>query len=232
MVNSKKYRVQITLTEEMLGTKPLQSDIFGEYVNKAPDEAAAAEENKAAELAEEIAIDKVERSTTVFHRLDSPEKEPYIWDYQMKGFFKEACGALRNIQGSVSSKLKSYRTRIDNIVFVWPRQILLVNESYEREDDGTIKLGVCDRPLRVLTQQGPRVTLARSLIVPAGTMLEFDVQILEDTMMWGKQLSPAQKENLTDIALLREWLDYGALKGLGQWRNSGKGRFLYTAEAR
>lgn len=24
-----------------------------------------------------------------------------------------------------------------------------------------------------------------------------------------------------------EWLDYGKLRGLGQWRNSGKGRFEY-----
>lgn len=24
-----------------------------------------------------------------------------------------------------------------------------------------------------------------------------------------------------------EWLDYGKLRGLGQWRNSGKGRFTY-----
>jgi len=24
-----------------------------------------------------------------------------------------------------------------------------------------------------------------------------------------------------------EWLNYGALRGIGQWRNSGKGRFSY-----
>lgn len=26
---------------------------------------------------------------------------------------------------------------------------------------------------------------------------------------------------------VREWLDYGVLRGIGQWRNSGKGRFTY-----
>lgn len=26
---------------------------------------------------------------------------------------------------------------------------------------------------------------------------------------------------------VREWLDYGALRGFGQWRNSGKGRFTW-----
>lgn len=24
-----------------------------------------------------------------------------------------------------------------------------------------------------------------------------------------------------------EWLNYGAMRGIGQWRNSGKGRFTY-----
>ena len=31
------------------------------------------------------------------------------------------------------------------------------------------------------------------------------------------------------LPLVKEWLDYGALHGTGQWRNSGKGRFVYTA---
>lgn len=26
---------------------------------------------------------------------------------------------------------------------------------------------------------------------------------------------------------VREWLDYGVFSGIGQWRNSGKGRFTY-----
>ena len=26
------------------------------------------------------------------------------------------------------------------------------------------------------------------------------------------------------VTLVEEWLDYWALRGLGQWRNSGKGR--------
>ena len=30
-----------------------------------------------------------------------------------------------------------------------------------------------------------------------------------------------------DEALVREWLDYGAYSGIGQWRNSGKGRFTW-----
>ena len=28
-------------------------------------------------------------------------------------------------------------------------------------------------------------------------------------------------------AVLQEWLNYGRLRGLGQWRNSGKGRYTF-----
>lgn len=230
MFKQTQLKVEIQLIEEMLGTKPLQADIFSEYVNKAPNGEKAKEENEAAEITEEIAVDKIERSTTVFHRLNTPTQEPYLWDYQIKGFFKEACGVLRNVPGTVSSKVKSYRSRIDNIIFCWPRQILLANDSYELDENGVIKLGVCDRPLRVVTQQGPRVTLARSITVPAGTTLTFEVQILEDNAIWGKKLTDKEKEKLTYKALITEWLNYGSLKGLGQWRNSGKGRFRFTCD--
>jgi hypothetical protein len=29
------------------------------------------------------------------------------------------------------------------------------------------------------------------------------------------------------VPYVEEWLDYGCLRGLGQWRNSGKGRFFW-----
>lgn len=46
--------------------------------------------------------------------------------------------------------------------------------------------------------------------IAAGAVLEFSVLVMADELM------PAVKE----------WLSYGKLRGLGQWRNSGKGRFL------
>lgn len=35
-----------------------------------------------------------------------------------------------------------------------------------------------------------------------------------------------------DAETVREWLDYGALRGLFQWRNSGKGRFEWKEVAK
>ena len=31
----------------------------------------------------------------------------------------------------------------------------------------------------------------------------------------------------SDMKMVREMLDYGILRGFGQWRNSGKGRFVW-----
>ena len=63
------------------------------------------------------------------------------------------------------------------------------------------------------TAQGECVSLANSEEIPAGSTCEFDVTLLDDS----------------HEKAVREWLDYGQLRGIGQWRNSGKGRFTYIA---
>lgn len=57
------------------------------------------------------------------------------------------------------------------------------------------------------------MSLVNSEGIPAGSTCEFDVILLDDS----------------HEKVVREWLDYGILRGIGQWRNSGKGRFTYTA---
>lgn len=71
------------------------------------------------------------------------------------------------------------------------------------------EIGNCQRPLRASTAQGERVALANSESCPAGTIIEFTIMCMVDELM----------NNVI------EWLDYGKLNGIGQWHNSGKGRF-------
>lgn len=75
--------------------------------------------------------------------------------------------------------------------------------------------GRCERPLRASSASGERVALAASETVPAGTVLEFSILVM----------------NPKDAETVREWLDYGRLRGLFQWRNSGKGRFEWEEVA-
>ena len=39
--------------------------------------------------------------------------------------------------------------------------------------------------------------------------------------------TPYQLSHYVSVSVCREWLDYGRVRGIGQWRNSGKGRFTW-----
>lgn len=142
----------------------------------------------------------IDKGTTVFHR--DEEGWPIVFDYHWKGYFKDAAGALRRVPGTKCSKVKAFKKEIDGLLFVQPRQIRLQLSG---------DMGDCQRPLRAATPQGERVALAHSETVPAGTTMEFEIMCLTEDM----------------YQLAKECLDYGALRGFGQWRNSGKGRFVW-----
>ena len=193
-----KVHVKLTFTDDLLGTSSGNPELHREFIaSKAPD-AAKMEEEVAA-----IGVDAVEeKSMTVFPKL--ADGTPYLWDYQIRGFFKEICGAMRGIPGTKSSKVKAYKKKVDNTIFVEPREIPLNLHG--------MKIADCQRPLRASTMQGERIALANSEVCPQGTTCEFDVLCMVDE----------------DADMLREWLEYGKYKGIGQWRNSGKGRFEFT----
>lgn len=192
----KELKVRITFTEELLGTANSDKDIHSEFIaSKAPDAPSREEEVEA------VGVDEVERKEmTIFPR--NTDGQPIMWDYQIKGFFKDTCGALRKVTGTESSKIKAFKKEIDGLIFPEPRQIVI-------KFDG--KMGTCQRPLRASTAQGERIALANSETIPAGATIEFTVKCLLDS----------------HIKAVKEWLDYGAFKGMGQWRNSGKGRFTW-----
>ena len=192
----KELKVRCTLTDEALGTTPADPKIHETYVaGKAPD-AETMEEEIAAAGVEEV----MEKSMTIFPKL--PDGTPFIWDYQLRGFFKDAIGMLRRVEGMKCAKLKNYKKVVDGLLFVAERQVpFRVNG----------KIGDCQRPLRAETLQGPRTAIAHSETIPAGSSFEFTIQLLD--------------AGLEDA--VRECLDYGALRGIAQWRNAGKGRFTW-----
>jgi hypothetical protein len=192
----KELKVKITFTDELLGTASGDPELHETYIaSKAPDARKMEEEIQA------LGVDEViEKKMTVFPRL--PDGTPFIWDYQIRGFFKAKCSALRKVKDTKSSELKSFKKEVDELIFVTPRQIPL-------RFDGT--MGNCQRPLRASTPQGERVALSNSESVPEGAVCEFAVSCYNDD----------------DIALVSEWLDMGCHNGLGQWRNAGKGRFTW-----
>lgn len=195
-------KVKLTFNTELLGTASSDKDIHKNFIaSKAPN-ATSREEEVAAIGADAV----VEKTATVFPR--DACGMPIVWDYQIKGFFKDACGMLSRASSTASSTLKAYRKIIDGLVFIEEREIpFILPEGGE--------VGRCQRPLRAQTAQGERIALANSETLPAGTTLEFTIETYE---LKGK-------EDLE--ACVKEWLDYGRKRGIGQWRGSGRGRFTW-----
>ena len=192
-------KVKITLLEDMLGTAPNNKKIYTDYLaSKAPEGKDVKDEIDSIE--EPDGIEEM-RQMTVFHR-NPDTNQPIIFDYLVKGFFKNACSAMREVPKSESSKIKAYKKKIDNLVFVSPRMI---------DIDMSGEMTICERPLRAQTAQGERVALSCSESIPAGSTMEIEITTLTDDLM----------------NTVIEWLDYGKLNGLGQWHNSGKGRFSW-----
>lgn len=192
----KEIKVKITFTEPILGTSPANEEIYREFIGSKAEDAATVEDEVAALGAEAVA----DKGMTIFPKLD--DGTPFLYDYQIKGFFKDTCGGLRKVKGTKSEKVKAYKKEIDKLIFPEPRIIPLLFDG---------EIGECQRPLRAQTAQGERVSLAISEEIPAGATCEFTVVCLCDD----------------HEALVREWLDYGKYSGIGQWRNSGRGRFTW-----
>ncbi len=150
---------------------------------------------------EENGIDEVvKQGTTVFPRLS--DGRPFFWDYQIRGMIKDSMGMLKRVPGSKCSAAKAYKKLVDGLIFVQPRKIPIF--TYDKE-------GVCQRPLRTDGPTGSRTALASSETLPAGSVLEFEFVLMD------KAMEP----------YVKECLDYGVFRGLGQWRNSGKGTFTW-----
>src|SRR5262245_3914079 len=199
LVIGSAYRVTLTFTEPVLGTAPRNQEVYSDYIaSRAPTETDTTDE-----LATLVEPEKI---GTAFHR---HQGQPCLFDYHIRGFFKEAASALVRSKdnGLQTTKLKAFRKAVDNLVFVRPRIIPLVLPAGATTDE-------VERPLRAQTAQGERVALARSERAPAGTTATFTVHVLGEV----------------SEAMLTEWLEYAQWKGIGQWRNGGNGTATYTLE--
>ena len=203
---SKKIHVNIYFISPILGSLPAKKEILTEYIqSKAP--------VKTAEIEAEVEYldatdDELKDRVTIFPK--SKSGNVFFFDYVMKGFFKNACHAMREVVGSVSSDLSAYKTKIDNCIFIDQRYLVFkdnaTNEMIPKEE-----LTILQRPLRASTPLGPRTTLSASEMMKPEVHLSMDIDIRD--------------ANLYPYVI--EWLEYGKVNGLGQWHNGGYGRFLF-----
>ncbi len=208
----KKYDLTLTLLEPMLGTAALNPEVFKAHIESKKPEDEQEEEFKTVEAREE-------RGTTGFC-MDA--NGPFIYNYMIKGFLKHAGNKMKDQIG-----IQALGSKITAFVFVKPRRIRFDFDNAESAEDTAKSVGsgakdarisetnglvILERPLRANTPMGPRVALARSEIVPAGTVLKCVLKVLG---------GPIKEKVLLRI------LDYGEFQGLGQWRSADYGSFEY-----
>jgi len=206
-MKTESIHVRATLINEMLGTAAADPAKHLPFVaGKSGDEAKIAEEMAA--LPTLTAEEKIQLSLTTHYR--DEQGNPMIWDYMVRGFLKAALFAQVEfgpiVFGKKKIKISKYNNKrvIDNQVFVFPRKL-----SFKMPENSEIKH--VTRPLRAETMKGERVALATSEAVPAGTTVDFEIRSFEPEL----------------LPMIRDCLEYGQYKGLGQWRNSGCGTFSY-----
>ena len=204
---------KLTGITPILGSRPANPEIHGRFVAaKAASLQKQAEEEAMLPGTPELekALQEVKESgLTVFLR--GSHGEIVIPSYVIKGFFKSAFGTLRDQFGISGPKGK-----VDNLVFVAPEYIQILDGHGEPQTEPD---GLCERSLRAETMQGPRVALQSSEQVIPPWSLTVEITVVEN--------NGTGKSKPVTFHEIEESLDYGRLKGLGQWRNAGYGSFTW-----
>ena len=204
LYESRKYR--LTGLSPILGSQPASEAIRTQFVaSKAPDVVMSEEERELFE-----ADERQTRGLSVFARDPDNNDQVILLDYMVRGFFKAALAALQKQIG-----VKSYKSKVDKYLFVFPRRIPLLRNGqplFEEDDE-------YERPLRADTPKGPRVGLQASERIDTPWSIDIEIRLIAND-------KSAKSEALTWKAV-ETALDYGALSGLGQFRNGSFGTFSW-----
>ena len=211
-INQETRTYRLRGKTSLLGSNPANPEIHSKFVaaKAATLEKTALEEAMlpgTEELAEKLKEVK-EQGLTVFLR--GSHGELVLSSHVIKGFFKAAFQALKDQFGVAAVKGK-----IDNLLFIDPIEFIPIMDG--KGEPQTEPDGYCERPLRAETMQGPRVTLASSEEVAPPWQLKFSVTLIAN--------SGTGKSKAITFEQIEDALTYGKMKGLGQWRNSGRGSF-------
>lgn len=193
--------------ESLLGSISLDNEIFKEHIatkGKTDEEVERAKKDAENVIAPD---DEEQRPVTGFYR-DVETGNLIMKAYQVKGFFKEACKALKDQLG-----IASCVSKVDNFVFIEQSNIPIMRDGeWVQKADSFL-----ERSLRGETARGPRISIAKSEQVEGKWYIDITVSVVEN--------KKTAKSIAMSMNVIEELLMYGKLKGLLQWRNAGHGSF-------
>lgn len=153
------------------------------------------------------------KGTTVFF-WDKTTDRPSIGDHMIYGFLKAAGSAISKTMDRKNGTVlqsDSYTSSLINQHVRCQTPFIVFDQDIARNKDGSP--AYCQRSLRAMTAQGPRISLAKSEVVSAGARLQFKINVMKNSQI--------------DAGVLNTLFEYGQMSGIGQWRNSGKGQFVH-----
>lgn len=230
-----KFKVTQTFLTRVLGTAPADKDVYTKFIAAKKVEAEELRRKFAerhgtpqAEVtgtqAEEVETISEEKGLTVFHN-DLGKKDEfgqdgrglYLYDYQILGQFKEAAEILNEAHG-----IKQVRSKLDNFLKIRPRRAYFVRDG----KPVTAADGRFERPIRVMTMQGPRVSLVSSECLEPGCSVEYVADFLPYLKKGsGKEAKTIDLREFSELVL-----GLGERRGTCQFRNGGFGTFKYVLE--
>ncbi|MBQ8618221.1 MAG: hypothetical protein IJ418_12055 [Clostridia bacterium] len=201
-ITTRKYK--LVGLNRILGAQAANPKVRSEFIASKARELAKGEEETG--MLPEENLDT--KGLTVFLRDDGVL---CLSDYVIKGFLKDAIKSLRD-----ELNIGASDSKVDNYVLVTPSYLRFTKagKPVTAADD------IYERPLRAMTMQGPRVSVTASEIIDKGWQLEFEISLLSN------RATP--KSKALTFEAIEEALNYGAFKGLGQWRNGQNGRFIWA----
>lgn len=195
------YRVTIKL-KNIVGGKPATPELIEKWVaatNKEKSSEKRAEiVNAHLETLGDVTDEKMEKQTTVFARVND---ELAIEGRQLKALLKEAANIIKSIG---PDDVKNLRSKVADQVFVDEEYVLLGRTEPDKH---------LERPIHVITAQGPRTSIKRVEIVEGAT-INFTV----------KRRRGRDKQSVPETTLMAI-LDYAQSIGLGADRSQGFGLF-------
>jgi hypothetical protein len=207
------FKITLDYQELLLGTVPLNKDVYTDFVAQKAIDAGAITAATAAE--EVVDVQEIaDRGRTGFL---TDEHGAYVLDYYVKGFLKETANVLKDQIAPMHQRKKkdgteteakgimAMKSKVENCLFVTPRKLY-----FTAQPDMQMVKSVLERPIRAQTAMGPRVSLISSDALENAS-LTFVLKILKNN-----EIGPEQ---------VKELLAFGELRGQGQWRSGGYGRF-------
>lgn len=212
-ISRKCFAITVELVEPMLGTVPKTEGIYEKWIQQKKDKPKLEKDKKKGlplangdeptdeaiqermdEEIEETIEDIEKKNWTGFHENPSDGKGPFVYDYFISGALRNAAQTLNTI-----GNVKALGSKFRKFVFLGQRRVYLGPIADHLE-----------RPIQIKGPQGPRVSITRSDMIPAGRQFSFDLAVLR-----GGGIT----ENI-----LREVIEYWEFLGFGQWRTGGWGR--------